>query len=447
MPPNARRLAVAGLLVAGLHLSPARAQVPGFPFCAWWVETTATTANIAFPDSSAAYWTTPFQATPDLRSITVRGSYPETRYFSINAYTNGGASYDCGGTASGLADFRIAPDPGSTNPFQQPAPAGGGYTVTLAPAAAGPANAIPFYDPAACTPAPANGSVPADVGFLILRAYLPQGGFGAVPLPEITLDYADGHAVTLPRCGGAPPDPASLQPGWQRRMRALLAGEAPARLSAGSQPCGRPGDAACPPSLTFFRPPESATGGLFPNVDNKYVGALVQPAPGRLVLVRGKAPSFPPGEQALPWDPASTQLRYWSLCSNIYRRPWPVVVDEVDGQEILGCAADLDTTLDAAGRYTYVVSYPGDKPSAAALAAAGATWLPFSTEQPLARHLLVLRNMLGDDFPQSVQNCAAGTDPASIAACAASMGPYYPQATTCRAALFEHGGLAACLRE
>ena len=173
----------------------------------------------------------------------------------------------------------------------------------------------------------------------------------------------------------------------------------------------------------------------------------MQPAPGRLVLVRGQAPSLPPGEQALPWDPAATQLRYWSLCSNIYRRPWPMVVDEVDGQEILGCAADLDTRLDGQGRYTHVVSYPGDKPSAAVLAAAGATWLSFSTEQPLARHLLILRNMLGDDFPQSVQNGAAGTDPASIAACAASRGRYYPQAATCRAAVFEQGGPEACLRE
>ena len=34
MPPNAFRLAAAGPLDTGLHLSPAMAQVPGFLFCA-----------------------------------------------------------------------------------------------------------------------------------------------------------------------------------------------------------------------------------------------------------------------------------------------------------------------------------------------------------------------------------------------------------------------------
>ena len=320
MPITAQRLAAATLLAAALHLSPAAAQAPApaavFPFCAWWLETTATTANIAFPDSGAAYWSTPFQVTGGLQSITLRGTFPEARYISVNAYDNGAASYTCGTTASGLADFRIAPDPGSANPFQVAAPAGGSFTVTIgagpgAGAGAGTgANVIPFFDPETCTAPPSGLPLPADIGFVLLRAYLPEGGFGTVPLPELTLSYADGHAVTLPRCAGGPPPPGALPPGWQRRLRALLTGQAPGLLSSGSQPCGRPGAAACPPALTFFRPDESATGGLFPNIDNKYIAALVQPVPGRLVIVRGQAPSFPPGEQALPWDPTAVQLRY-----------------------------------------------------------------------------------------------------------------------------------------
>jgi hypothetical protein len=38
-----------------------------FPFCSWWTETTATSLNVAFPDASAAYWTTPLLITPDLQ--------------------------------------------------------------------------------------------------------------------------------------------------------------------------------------------------------------------------------------------------------------------------------------------------------------------------------------------------------------------------------------------
>jgi hypothetical protein len=41
----------AGAFAAGLAATP-------FPFCSWWTETTATTVNVAFPDSNAAYWTT-----------------------------------------------------------------------------------------------------------------------------------------------------------------------------------------------------------------------------------------------------------------------------------------------------------------------------------------------------------------------------------------------------
>jgi hypothetical protein len=60
---------------------------------------------------------------------------------------------------------------------------------------------------------------------------------------------------------------------------------------------------------------------------------------------------------------------------------------------------------------------------------------------------MILRNMLGDDFPHSVQNCAQGTDSTAIAECETSMGAYYPQTATCLAATFNNGGTAACFQE
>lgn len=451
--------AAALLLASQLPLSAALAREPSalaarFPFCAWWTETTATSLNVAFPDASAAYWTTPFLATPDLLSITIKGQYEDARYFSINAYNNGGASYTCGSAnaPSALADYLITPDAGSQNPFQTSAAPGGSYTVAMTRAGAGsPApNTIPLYQYPGCQPAPSQGALPSTLSFLILRAYLPHDGFAQVALPDLTLHFAGGRSVALPRCRGAPPQAAmGAVPDFALALRQLLAAAdlLGPREPPGVQPCGRSGGPACPPELTFFRPPDSATGGFFPNVDNKYVAALVQPKPEAVVVIRARAASVPPGMQAAPWDPAATQLRYWSMCSNIYRRPFPVVVVNSGGQTILGCTPDLATAQDGSGFYTYVVSHLRDKPSDAALAANSATWLPFSNTQPFARHLMILRNLLGADFGQSVQNCAAGSDPGSIAACKASMSSYYPETAECRARTFERGGTAACFRE
>lgn len=461
MPVKARAFFATGLLLAAQLSSSAvaadRSAAPpladSFPFCAWWTETTATSLNIAFPDAAAAYWTTPFQATPDLASVTVSGQFTDARYFSLNAYNNALTSYTCGGAnaPSALADYLIAPDPGSQNPFQTSSAPGGRYTVTLARAGTGaPAqNTIPLYQYPGCQPAPSQGALPSTLGFLILRAYLPQGGFDKVALPGLTLRYANGRTVALPQCrrtASLPPQAAARQaPDWANALLQLLAAGNQLGAEGGvlPQPCS---GSACPPELTFFRPLDSTTGGLFPNVDNKYVSALVQPKPETVVVIRAKAPTFPPGMQALPWNPQATDLRYWSLCSNIYRRPYPVVVANEGGQTILGCAPDLITSQDK-GFYTYVVSHVRERPSDAVLAANSATWLPFSNTQPYARHLMILRNMLGAAFPHSVQNCAAGDDQASIAACRASMAAYYPHAAECRVRTFERGGTAACFRE
>lgn len=446
MSSRVSRLAAAGLMIAGLGLfatdTRAAPRTAPFPFCAWWVETTPATANVALPDSSAAYWTTPFQTSPDLASISVEGSYTDARYFSLNVYTNGAASYTCGSQSSAIADFNIAPGPGSTNPFQQPANPGGAYTVSVAQnPAPGTANTIPFFNPATCE-GKTSSSLPANLGFLILRVYLSHDGFDKVALPKLTLHYADGHATPLEQCSVAHPPQSRVNPALKRKLDALLVG----KLQAKAAPPKCPGGQNCPSDLVFFKPTDGSTGGLFPNVDNKYVAAFVQPVPGQVVLVRGKAASVPPGTQALPWNPDKTQMRYWSLCSYIDRAPYPVVEVKVKGQEIAGCSADPDTALDAAGNYTYVLSTPADRPSAKAISASHATWVPFTAEKPAPAQMLVLRNMLANGFASSVQQCTGGTDQAAITACQSTMGAYYPIATACPLTVFESGGASACLK-
>jgi hypothetical protein len=45
-----------------------------------------------------------------------------------------------------------------------------------------------------------------------------------------------------------------------------------------------------------------------------------------------------------------------------------------------------------------------DRPSNDVLNNNYATWLPFSETQPHARHLMILRTMLGDEFPNSTDD-------------------------------------------
>lgn len=411
--------------------------------CAWPLKTTVDTLNVAFPDASAVYWTTPFTVTGNLKEIIVEGKFTDARYISVNGYNNSGSSYTCGGRESGLADFRIEADAGSVNPFQQAAPAGGEFTVSVArsPGDASSANFMPL--PATtCQPLPSKGKVPTNVGFLVFRAYLPTGGAEAVELPTLWLRNGKAPPVPLPACTSDDGARTVSTTRWPPELPVPLIKRAIIEV----QPCGRPGAQACPADLVFFRPTDGATGGLFPNTDNKYVGALVRPKARKLVVVRARGASFPAGTSPAPW-PSTADLRYWSMCSNVYRRPWPVVTVEDHGVEIVGCAADLETSRTSGGYYTYVVSRLGDRPAPAVLRRNHAVWLPFSQNEPNARHLLILRNMLGDDFKPSVQNCAPGADAAAIARCEATMRAYYPEAAECAVATFVRGGTSACFAE
>lgn len=179
------------------------------------------------------------------------------------------------------------------------------------------------------------------------------------------------------------------------------------------------------PEATFVDP--ASTSGLFPNGDNKYLGAGLSYQPGRLVVVRGKAPNFPDSRAGQPPTDPAQQVRYWSMCQNDLVTPYPVVA----------CAADFQTRLDADGYYTYVVVAPEDLP---AQMDSSVTVLPWGSTQ-VAKKVLFLRNMLPSEsfYPQSIQASQdhAG-DPAT------TMGPYYPVATYCTTAVFAATGAAGC---
>jgi hypothetical protein len=189
-------LALAVGLIASLPAAATAATAASqFPYCSWWMMTTTPeTANVAFPDAAATYWTTPFPASDEL-SIEIDGTYPDARYMSFNVYDDEFGSFTTNGVSSGLADYLIAPSAGAVNPFQVSGSAGGAFSLTLnGDPQPGQPNTLPLAPSGA-----AAGKLGGPIGYLVYRTYLPTGGHSTVALPTLTL--VDGASrVTLPRC-------------------------------------------------------------------------------------------------------------------------------------------------------------------------------------------------------------------------------------------------------
>ena len=273
----------AGLAVALAACTPAQpsgsaaaggsqpAVLPGMS-CAWPDRLSAQADNTAFPDAAEAYLLQPIVASAGTR-IVLSGRFPDARYASVQVYTPSGAG-------SSLPDYRIAPQPGSLNPWQQQAAPGGRFTVTIRP--------DPSPGQASTLPLP-PGTTSQHPGYLIYRVYLPAGGAPSdVPLPVLTVEQGSA-ARTLPACPSR---------------------NAPVRFPAVSGSAGGSGAAAPPPpQLEFFKPPQSTfnNGGLA-NADTSYVLAyLARPPAPDVVVITAKAPTFAPGSHPVPW-PAHADL-------------------------------------------------------------------------------------------------------------------------------------------
>jgi hypothetical protein len=381
--------------------------------------------------------------------IYLRGKYPTARYFSIQAYDNNAQPYTVGGVSSSITDYQITPATGHNpwSPGSSVTASKGRYAITLrslstrrpsmAPGAL--RNTLPIA-PAS----PMSGDLPADIGFLMIRVYLPpQLNFSAVPLPSITIKARGQAAVTLPRCGSRQPTRTLGTSGLGKRILKLVKGKS----SPTPAPCP-PGTAGCPPNLQFFVPP-SGNDIPFPNTTSGYAAAFFTPQAGKVVVIQAKVPSSPfdyhGGERPAPWprnDKARWQVRYWSLCNYVYAPPYPVVVAPgPNGSTLYGCAADLQVPTTGQGYATVVLSYPDDRPSNAT-AANGIAWLPMSTSDPAAVEQVSLRNMLISTTFNESPKSATGN---SVADAQQALGAYYPQAAMCDVATFESGGAAACL--
>lgn len=339
--------------------------------CAWPVMANRETLNVAFPDTASTYWSYRYRVRPGTE-IEISGQPIRGRYFSLNTYSYRGVNLD------GVADAELGAAPGGAT-----APAA--WRVILR------GGVRPGAQPGVL----AATADAADSGFgvLIYRVYVPDDAADALagaPLPTLTI-RRDGEAEVLEACE---------HPGRSLLVELFLRAFAPRP----TEPVrARP---------VFIRP--ASAEGFFPNRDNKYLAALTTWAPGRVAVVRGKAPAVP------------DDLRYWSFCSNEYRLPYPVVA----------CHYDRQVTLDAQGNYTFVISRAADRP-ANATREAGVNWLPWGSTEEV--NILLLRNMQpATEFAHAIQRVTPGERGAKV------MGAYYPQVWYCTRERFERHGADGC---
>lgn len=430
----------------------------GLTACAWPLVTSPSNLNVAYPDSNAMYWTMPYLVGAEegeVASITVAGTFPVSRFMSLTTYNAQGSSIDdASGAPMGLADYAIVPDMGAVNPWAASSPAGapsgGGFTVKLAawqPSL--PDNTLPLL---AESPESYNRR-PANLGFLVFRVYLPAlGNFSLVELPALTMVNANGSSAVLPQCSHARREQFAAAP-LARALRAEVARGASGRESGdGFAPLvGASGASArrlaavaapTPPYYNaFFAPAAAASSGVFPNPANNYVALAFQPNATEVVVIRMRAPTSPwnvsGGTAPVPWAPQNPgyDMRYWSLCNNIYAAPYPVVTTKA---KPFACLADLDAVRDGDGGVTVVLSR-GQQPAAAA------NWLPFSNKRARVIETVLLRSMLVSPlFASASANAPAGASPQQLAAV---MGAYYPVVAVCNRRTFDVVGAAGCIKQ
>ncbi len=424
--------AVAAVLPSTSAARPAIASAAVQPTaCAWPIESTPAKANVAYPDSNATYWTTPFIA-EDGMTITLQGTFPAARFFSFVVYNSQGQDFTTNGIPSSLTDYQMTPNAGTQNPWVTAGAAAGTYTVTLMNGVtAGMTNAIPLMPSTPSTPLVPG--MPANTGFVTMRIYLPAGNdANAIPLPTMTISTGNGAKVqTLTQCASAQKTPTMkskiLKKAIAKMLSKSLAG------TAGTPPTTT---GECSASLVFCKAGGSTTP--FPNSDSGYVAAKYQPAAGYVTVVKARMPTSATAYGNGPgvWPAAGIDLRYWSFCNYLYAKPYPVV----SVGPIMGCTADQDMPL-VNGTATVVISSVADRPAATRGKRARIGWLPTSRSNTTAEEVIAIRNMLAaPTFIQSVMN-AQNSDQASAQDV---MGPYYPKGVQCTTATFAKGGVAGC---
>ena len=471
--------------------------------CSWGLLSNGDELNVAYPDTNATYWIQALHLTAG-QSVTVRGSFPGARYFSFISYDPSGAPYSetpeqplpwppspspspTPDLNSEIYDAQVGARSG-TNYFLSSAPAPlpptGKYVLQVtsgSPSLTKPANPGDRQSVAvlAAPTAPPSANRIGLTGWLIYRVYAPYVGKPGLPGTPRYYHFIEG-GVPLPSISrvwsGASPKPqATLPPCPSRKYEPVVHALAVPLIAKIIHM------AATPAPQPLFQ--YNNGGGLFPNPNNKYVYGTTKWGKGLLIVVTGVAPTFPnTNKQGIVQTPP-TDVRYWSMCTNLDVSPAPVVACADDQHTHLfaaspktmippatdelfpGTTGPQPTPSPGSLQYAYVISDARDKPADLDLDATWLPWFPLKDRQtePEARvnGTLILRNMLpGQAFDDSIQNIPVyglsaarqllkslnppqdphfAHDP--VVQAVAVMGPYYPRAVYCTKRTFEHAYL------
>jgi hypothetical protein len=378
--------------------------------CAWPLATNAKYFPFGLPDTNATYWAIPYALGGD-GQIVIKGSYPLARFMSIETYTPSVAQ------VGAIADFQIAPSPGSKNPFSDATAdpnLANQFEVVVSPNPSAVGNLKNVI--AAFPPGQQSG-----FGWLVYRVYLaddPNSLDGNRPIPSISLQYQNGQIQR-----NLLPCPNNLQ-----RRQPLTAQSLISRIPTLSS-----SNTTVTP-LNWVRPTNGGFGGgvQLSNTFSDYLATFARYQPGYIMVIRGKAAIAPNTRAGQSLVTTPSDVRYWSISSN----------QTIFPNAVLGQTTDFQTLIDASGYYTIVVARPLDVPKNAT-SDNGVTLLPWGiVEKDVA---LILRNLIPNaNFPEAIQKIPQGASDLTIRQV---MGAYYPEARLCPKTLFEQQGIEACFSQ
>ncbi|HSE07721.1 MAG TPA: hypothetical protein VLB29_03560 [Nocardioidaceae bacterium] len=386
--------------------------------CFWTSVFDEENGNLFYPDTGVNYYLGRVNLPPG-GELVIRGRYPHARYTSFNAYDELFRPKDA------LADTRIRPDRGSTNPF-----------------VAGHRRDLPLRDftvRVVSDPPPgkrARNTVylgydrrPSFVGNLVYRVYLPDRGrdqFGGVGLPEVALRLPDGTEVDQPAACTLPTDQPST--GLTRTDQRSSSPATFNHTTAKPRPdWERFFNVTRTMARQFSQDAAEAAGdeqrgGFFSDRKNAYVYAFVSREYGEALVLRGRLPDIPEtyaGQRRFERAP----LRYWSLCNGS--------VQPYGATDTIGCVHDEQVRTDRRGRFTIVLSTPELRP-ANARRACGVTWMPWGARPNAA---LIMRNQLPSPwFKRAIQRVTKPGTEREV------MGAYLPRGRYTSTAAFERRG-------
>ncbi|MFN8160743.1 MAG: hypothetical protein U0R52_06835 [Solirubrobacterales bacterium] len=435
--------------------------------------------NIAYPDAGATYWAAYFRH-PAGTTLTLRGSYPHSRYMSVSAYNILGAGVDS------LADYQIDPDGGSSNPFRRGALRTAKhrrYTITVEdtvnPLPLEPKDGAAHRNVLYARTNPPNLETidgdTADLNLLLLRVYVPDRGrdlTGGVGLPAPRLKLANGTVLKGQALCDATdseskalgtqrlPDPSALliqnptysalrYPNLLSSPFDVFAGlmQQPRQVPPGF-PAVRKGEWRAQYDRRYLlqmytgddapgavaTPVRAAGGGFFPNINNNYVRTALSRHFGKIAVFRGKLPTSPSTREGKT-RMGGGQVRYTSFCMN----------ESVYTTKVMDCAYDEEIPLSGDRRYTIVVSRRADRPATATVRC-GKAWINWWKAGDGYRDpnfgWFQIRNMLArPSFDEAIQNTKTPGDERSV------MGPYLPRLTYFESAgAFQRSRLGRCAR-